>query len=786
VPPPDDTLLLVPQPAHRAARQRARVEDRDALVRSAEVAFESGDFSAARDLARRAVDAADQAAASVPDAEAGTRAREVAGNVRASARRLLALAALYVERTDEAMQVAQDAVRIAQGASAQREQAMAELALCEIVRAQGDNVEALRWAERAKASAEKAGDGAAQRSVLAELGALLGRMGDGERAREAFEAALALPADGQPPMRAQRVLLAAATTHRAAGRYADALRACDRADELARTARLGHGWAQLATRLAVYVDLGALDLARELLEANPIGPDAPGSHRAQRLSLEAMVALAEGERPEGIERLTGEGLALPRLDAPSRQALTMIRAQALLARGRADEAERLAVELMAVASRGGNFPLASQAMALAARATSRPEAALLRWLGALGLSVNGVSARQEHEAVAALSTEPEPIGALARTALAVVRERLLERAPTDLRPTLKRTLRAVEARMVAAKQARRVEVETALAPDIVRAKDEVGLVGSSPPLVRAVVTVARAARTDTSLVIAGETGSGKELFARLTHRLSPRAEGPFVAINCAAIPEPLLEAELFGHERGAFTGAERTRPGLFVEAQGGTLFLDEVGEMSRAMQAKLLRVLEEREVRPVGGTKARRVDTRVIAATHRELAVMVSSGAFREDLYYRLAAITVRVPSLRERPEDIPVVARALLAREASADKRLDVPALTALSEHAWPGNVRELANVLRVAASLVEGNMISGDEVREAIRSSGARAGSRGDRPLEETSVATLRARHRAELRELVGRAIAAADGNKLRAARALGISRQGLYRILAELDAG
>ena len=202
------------------------------------------------------------------------------------------------------------------------------------------------------------------------------------------------------------------------------------------------------------------------------------------------------------------------------------------------------------------------------------------------------------------------------------------------------------------------------------------------------------------------------------------------------------------------------------------------------MQAKLLRVLEEREVRPVGGNKARKIDVRVLAATHRDLAAMVSSGAFREDLYYRLATITARVPSLRERPEDIPVIARAILAREESTqNKRLDVPALTALSEHPWPGNVRELGNVLRVAASLVEGNMISGDEVREAIRSSGARAVAGSERTLEETSVAALRARHRAELREVVGRAIAAADGNKLRAARSLGISRQGLYRILAEI---
>jgi two-component system NtrC family response regulator len=189
-------------------------------------------------------------------------------------------------------------------------------------------------------------------------------------------------------------------------------------------------------------------------------------------------------------------------------------------------------------------------------------------------------------------------------------------------------------------------------------------------------------------------------------------------------------------------------------------------------------------VRAVGGGRARKVDVRVLAATHRDLAGMVPTGAFREDLYYRLAAITVRIPSLRERPEDVPVIARAILARDpAMQSKRLDVPALTALSEHGWPGNVRELANVLRAAAAVVEGNMISGDEVREAIRSGGARSASRSERTLEETSVAALRARHRAELREVVGRAIAAADGNKLRAARALGISRQGLYRILREL---
>ena len=772
----------MPQPAHRALRQRARVEDRDALVHAAESAFEAGDYDAARDLARRAVDAADQAATRIADGEGA--AREVAGNVRASARRLLALASLYTDRADEALQAAQEAARIAQGAGAMRELALAELALSEIARSQGDNIEGLRWAARARASALRAADPPTLRSVLADFGLLLGRLGDGERSREAFAQAVALPAEGQPPMRAFRVLLDAATTHRAAGRYGEALKACERAEELAREARLGVAWPLLEVRLATYVDLGALDVARDLLDAHPTGPDAPAWKRAQRLALEALLALAEGERPDVVERLASEGLALDGVDSPSRLSLAQVRAQALLARGHADEAERIAVEITSQAAKGANRALAAQAMALAARATSRPEASLLRWLGAFALGVNGVAARVEHEAIAALSAEPDPIGLMARTALSVIRERLLDRTPEDLRVTLKRTLRAVETRATSARQARRVEVDMALSPEVVRAKDEVGLVGASPPLVRAIVTLARAARSDTSLIITGETGSGKELFARLAHRLSTRQSGPFVAINCAAIPEPLLEAELFGHERGAFTGAERSRTGLFVEAQGGALFLDEVGEMSRAMQAKLLRVLEEREVRPVGGNKARKIDVRVLAATHRDLTAMVSSGAFREDLYYRLATITARVPSLRERPEDIPVIARALLAREAGTQsKRLDVPGLTALSEHPWPGNVRELGNVLRVAASLADGNMISGDEVREAIRSSGGRGASRPEHTLDETSVAALRARHRAELREIVGRAIASADGNKLRAARALGISRQGLYRILAEI---
>jgi DNA-binding NtrC family response regulator len=210
--------------------------------------------------------------------------------------------------------------------------------------------------------------------------------------------------------------------------------------------------------------------------------------------------------------------------------------------------------------------------------------------------------------------------------------------------------------------------------------------------------------------------------------------------------------------------------------------------MSPAMQTKLLRVLEDGEVRAVGGTRSRKVDVRVLAATHRDLAEMVAVKTFREDLFYRLAAITVRIPALRERPEDLPAIARALLARDpATKDHRLDIPALAMLTEHPWPGNVRELANVLRVAAAMVEGHVIGREELVSAIDSSrlartGARRVRRDDREpaIHETTLAELRARHKAELRALVGRAIASADGNKRSAARSLGVSRQGLYRVL------
>jgi transcriptional regulator with PAS, ATPase and Fis domain/tetratricopeptide (TPR) repeat protein len=703
---------------------------------------------------------------------------------RAEARRVLAVALLYDDKSDLAEGIAEEAVRIARASGSKGETALAELALAEIHRSRGDYVAGLKHAARARKLAARAGDPRTEAVVLSDYALLLSRLGDDPRAREAFDRILAMPLDALPRPRILRVLYNAAMVHRAAGRFALALETLDRASEVPRGRRSAAAeWSLTAARLLTLVDIGALDDARAILEGVDETALRGGWQRAQLLAFRAALKLARGAKSEAVEALIDEGLAIEGIEPPLRFAFERIRALSLLARGRPLDAERVAIALIAGAARGGTRAHAAEALAIAARAGS-PDAWLLRWLGTLACASGGSAARTEHEALSALVTEPDPIGALSRNAMAIVRARLLDNTPPEYRSTMMKTLRQVEQRTAALRKEKRESRELAVVEgDVARAKDELGIAGDSPALLRTLATTARAARSNASLVFTGETGSGKELFARLSHRLSTRSRAPFVAINCAAIPEQLLEAELFGHERGAFTGADRARRGLFVEAEGGTLFLDEVGEMSRAMQAKLLRVLEDGEVRAVGGNRSRKVDVRVVAATHRDLAQMVSAGSFREDLYYRLAAITVRVPALRDRPEDLPAIARALLARgRETRDYRLDVPALSLLSEHPWPGNVRELANVLRVAAAMSEAPVIGREELAHAIGSASSLPKSASASRIEETTLAALRARHRVEVRELVGRAIASADGNKRKAARALGVSRQGLYRVLVE----
>jgi DNA-binding NtrC family response regulator len=283
------------------------------------------------------------------------------------------------------------------------------------------------------------------------------------------------------------------------------------------------------------------------------------------------------------------------------------------------------------------------------------------------------------------------------------------------------------------------------------------------------------ADTDAPVLLLGDSGSGKELVSRAIHWHSGRRDGPFVAVNCAAIPETLLESELFGHEKGSFTGADRKRRGLFVEAQGGTLLLDEIAEMPQSLQVKLLRALQDRLIRPVGSNEEVKVDLRLISATNRDLPAFVRQGKFREDLYYRLAVIPIRIPSLRERPEDIPLLAEHFLKRVASTMGKeiegFDQEALKWLHEHNWPGNVRELENVIERAATLAKGTLITRDDLR--IEFTPGSSGELGVRP----SLADVENQYIRRILDEVG-------GDKRAAARILGISVRTLQRMQANVS--
>ena len=293
------------------------------------------------------------------------------------------------------------------------------------------------------------------------------------------------------------------------------------------------------------------------------------------------------------------------------------------------------------------------------------------------------------------------------------------------------------------------------------------------------------ADSDNSVLVHGETGTGKELVAQALHANSARARGPFVAVNCAAIPAELLESELFGHVKGAFSGALSDRLGRFREADGGTLFLDEIGDMALPTQAKILRVLQEREVTPLGARHPMPVDLRVVAATHRNLEAEVTAGRFRADLWYRLQVISIDLPPLRARRGDVALLAAHFLQQDAlGRSKRLDAAALAALEQYDWPGNVRQLRNTIQRAIALSEGGLIAPEHLGleptrapnpEAVQQlSAPPPGIDWDGPLER-AVAQLEAL-------MLQRALDAAAGNRSEAARRLGLSRQQLYRKLAQ----
>jgi DNA-binding NtrC family response regulator len=300
------------------------------------------------------------------------------------------------------------------------------------------------------------------------------------------------------------------------------------------------------------------------------------------------------------------------------------------------------------------------------------------------------------------------------------------------------------------------------------------LVGQSPGMVAIYTLVARVAALETTVLIQGETGTGKELVARAIHHASPRARGPFVVVDCTALPETLVESELFGHERGAFTGAAAARRGLLETADGGTCFLDEVGELSLPLQAKLLRALQERSVRRVGGNTSIPVDVRVVAATNRDLRRRVDEGAFREDLFYRLNVVLMRVPPLRERAGDVPLLAQHFLGRYAASSGKACTgfarEAVDRLTAYAWPGNVRELEHAVERAVALSSTALILPEDLPPEV------TGGRPEAPAVPSRRMTLD-----ELKRwYVETVLAETGGNKLRAAEVLGIDRRTLYRIL------
>src|SRR5688572_20975238 len=310
------------------------------------------------------------------------------------------------------------------------------------------------------------------------------------------------------------------------------------------------------------------------------------------------------------------------------------------------------------------------------------------------------------------------------------------------------------------------------------------MVGRSGPMKDVHSMVARIAPTSSTVLIRGESGSGKELVARAVHDQSKRKGKPFIKVICAALPETLIESELFGYEKGAFTGAAASKPGRFELAEGGTIFLDEIGELTPATQVKLLRVLQDRQLERLGGTQTLRVDVRVIAATHRDLEALVRENKFREDLFYRLNVVPVRVPSLRERKDDVPVLAEHFLQRyrkeHGKPSVKMDAKALAALAAYEWPGNVRELQNVVERLVVLNLSGLILEQDVRPCL------AGRIGDAPAATPSGAALGASVAEAEKAAIVAALKQTEGNRTHAAKALGVSRRTLHNKLREYGIG
>ncbi|MBN2577195.1 MAG: sigma-54-dependent Fis family transcriptional regulator [Deltaproteobacteria bacterium] len=323
---------------------------------------------------------------------------------------------------------------------------------------------------------------------------------------------------------------------------------------------------------------------------------------------------------------------------------------------------------------------------------------------------------------------------------------------------------------------RRLSAEAGAAPGTGERSTQIAPIeGKSQRMLDVYKLVARVAPSTATVLVVGESGTGKELVARAIHARSPRAEKPFVPVNCTALSESLLESELFGHARGAFTGAVGAKRGLFETASGGTLFLDEIGDMGPKMQAQLLRVLQDGEMRPVGGTEAIRVDVRLVCATNRDLDADVKAGRFREDLFFRINVVTVRMPPLRDRASDIPILVRHFIAkiaqREGRPEASVSPQALDALSRYAWPGNVRELENAIERAVAIAKGNVVLPSDLPAEVY---------GGSPAPPASIIDDRPTLGELEKRYIALVLAECGGNKKRAAEKLGIDRRTLYRAI------
>jgi two-component system response regulator HydG len=363
-----------------------------------------------------------------------------------------------------------------------------------------------------------------------------------------------------------------------------------------------------------------------------------------------------------------------------------------------------------------------------------------------------------------------------RTAVEAMREGAADylAKPVDLAELRTRLGRAVEA-------VRLKRTNTELQRQLDKRFGFEGIVGQSAPMQRVFDVLGQVSSTNATVLILGESGTGKELAARAIHTNSPRAKRAFVAVNCAALSEELIESELFGHVKGAFTGAIASKEGRFVYADGGTLFLDEVGDMPLATQAKLLRVLETREVVPVGGNATVKVDVRLVSATNRDLEAMVKAGTFREDLLYRLKVVTLRMPSLRERRADLPLLIDHFVSEFGRVHRRtirgITPEARTLLVRHDWPGNVRELRNVIENMVVLAHADVLGVEDMPDTVRATGgvAERGAKGGFDLAGRSLAEVE-------KALIEVNLALCEGNREKTAKVLGMGERTLYRKLKE----